>query len=169
MDAAHDRIEAFPWPNPSLHVALVEPEIPPNTGNIARLCAATGTVLHLVGQLGFRLSDKSLKRAGLDYWDSVHMVRHNTFDAFRETVAPAQMFFFSARGRHLYTRAAYRPGDVLIFGNERTGLPADILAAHEDRVYTIPMKKEAVRSLNLATSVGIVLYEALRQSASGQL
>jgi len=155
----------FPWPERPFQVALVEPEIPPNTGNIARLCAATGTPLHLVGQLGFRLTDKSLKRAGLDYWDSVQIVRHPTVEAFLGAVSPARLFFFSARGQKLYTSAAYAPGDVLVFGSERTGLPDELLKAHADRVLTVPMRKDAVRSLNLATSVGIVLYEALRQAA----
>jgi len=155
----------FPWPEAPFQVALIEPEIPPNTGNIARLCAATGTPLHLVGQLGFRLTDKSLKRAGLDYWDSVHIVRHSTVEAFMAALFPARFFFFSARGQQLYTSAAYQPGDVLVFGNERTGLPAEILEAYAGLVLTVPMRKDAVRSLNLATSVGIVLYEALRQAA----
>ena len=159
---------SFPWPDRPFHVALVEPEIPPNTGNIARLCAATGTTLHLVGQLGFRLSDKSLKRAGLDYWDSVQVVRHPTFEAFRATMSPARLLFFSARGHRLYTDATYRTGDILVFGSERTGLPDEILKAHADSVLTVPMRKDAVRSLNLATSVGIVLYEALRQTAGAQ-
>jgi tRNA (cytidine/uridine-2'-O-)-methyltransferase len=144
----------------------VEPEIPPNTGNIARLCAATGASLHLVGQLGFRLSDKSLKRAGLDYWDSVHIVRHPNFEAFTTALSPARFFFFSARGDRLYTKVAYQPGDILVFGSERTGLSDEILGAYADRVLTVPMRKDAVRSLNLATSVGIVLYEALRQTAA---
>jgi len=159
---------SFPWPKRPLHVALIEPEIPPNTGNIARLCAATGSPLHLVGPLGFRLTDKSLKRAGLDYWGSVHIVRHPTVEVFMTALSPARFFFFSARGHRLYTSADYRPGDVLVFGSERSGLSDEILKAHADRVLTIPMRKNAVRSLNLATAVGIVLYEALRHIAKPQ-
>ena len=153
----------YAWPVRPFHVALVEPEIPPNTGNIARLCAATGTILHLIGPLGFRLTDKSLKRAGLDYWDSVQVVQHRNFKEFEQAVAPGRLLCFSARGQNLYTEASYREGDVLVFGSERTGLPDDILKQHADGVYLIPLRKDAVRSLNLATAAGIVLYEALRQ------
>lgn len=162
--------EVRAWPAVPFNVVLVEPEIPPNTGNIARLCAATGSVLHLVGQLGFRLSDRELKRAGLDYWESVTTVRHADFSAFLATVDPARVLLFSANGGRAYTRAGYRPGDALVFGCESKGLPADIVSAHADRLFTIPVRKTAVRSLNLATAVGIVLYEALRQgwAAAGE-
>jgi tRNA (cytidine/uridine-2'-O-)-methyltransferase len=167
MKHAHERgcRVDFPWPEPPLHIALVEPEIPPNTGNIARLCAATGTTLHLVGQLGFRLTDRALKRAGLDYWESVNMVRHRNFGEFAAALAPARLFYFSTRGERAYTAVRYQPGDVLVFGSETKGLPEDILSAHRDRVLAIPIRADRVRSLNLATAVGIVLYEALRQCA----
>lgn len=154
----------FRWPEPPFRVVLVEPEIPPNTGNIARLCAATGAPLHLVGPLGFRLTDARLKRAGLDYWDSVTLARHAGFDEFRAAFPSARCLFFSARGERPYTAARYRPGDALVFGSETKGLPAELLEANRDSVLAIPIRTDLVRSLNLATAVGIVLYEALRQA-----
>lgn len=153
----------FCWPQEPLQVALVEPEIPPNTGNIARLCAATGTKLHLVGPLGFRLTDARLRRAGLDYWPAVELIRHQDYAAFTRALSAARLLFFSTHGQRLYTEARYQPGDVLVFGSETRGLPGELLAANAERVLTIPIRKEAVRSLNLATAVAIVLYEALRQ------
>lgn len=149
-----------------LHVALWEPEIPPNTGNIARLCAATGAALHLVGRLGFRLDDRALRRAGLDYWPAVEVHRHATLETF-EAALPAlgggRIHCFSAHAPRPYTRAEYRPGDVLLFGAETHGLPAEVLERHRERTFGIPMPAGKVRSLNLATAAGIVLYEALRQ------
>jgi tRNA (cytidine/uridine-2'-O-)-methyltransferase len=155
----------FPWPGRPFNVVLVEPEIPPNTGNIARLCAATGTILHLVGPLGFHLDSRSLKRAGLDYWDAVQMVRHVNYEDFDCAVPAARRFFFSAKGTRLYSSVQYQPGDVLVFGSESKGLPDQILCGHADRVLAIPVRTDGVRSLNLATAVAIVLYEALRQCA----
>jgi tRNA (cytidine/uridine-2'-O-)-methyltransferase len=146
-----------------LHVALWEPEIPPNTGNIARLCAATGAVLHLVGRLGFRIDDRSLRRAGLDYWRHVDVRRHVTLADFEQAVAGARIFCFSARATVPYTRAVYQDGDCLLFGGETHGLPPEVLERHAGRVLLIPMPAGQVRSLNLATAAGIVLYEALRQ------
>jgi tRNA (cytidine/uridine-2'-O-)-methyltransferase len=146
-----------------MEIALVEPEIPPNTGNIARLCAATGSPLHLVEPLGFRLNDRELRRAGLDYWDAVSVTRHDDFAAFRETMAGRRTLLFSTKGRRLYTDFAYEPGDVLVFGSETRGLPAALLEQHAEDVLTLPMRRDNVRSLNLATAAGIVLYEALRQ------
>jgi tRNA (cytidine/uridine-2'-O-)-methyltransferase len=168
MKHSHQRVSAikYQWPDRPFHIALVEPEIPPNTGNIARLCAATGSVLHLVGQLGFKMTDRQLKRAGLDYWDSVNMVKHVDFAEFMEAISPGvplNTYFFSTKGQRLYTDVKYRPGDALVFGSETKGLPDEILDAYPDNVLTIPIRTDAVRSLNLATSVGIVLYEALRQ------
>lgn len=149
-----------------LHVALWEPEIPPNTGNVARLCAATGTALHLVGRLGFHLDDRSLRRAGLDYWHAVNWHQHLTLADFESAVtAPGfsgRILCFSAHAERLYTQADYRDGDCLLFGSESRGLP-DRLLQECERTFTIPMLTEHVRSLNLATAVGIVLYEALRQ------
>jgi tRNA (cytidine/uridine-2'-O-)-methyltransferase len=146
-----------------LHVALLEPEIPPNTGNIARLCAATGTPLHLIGRLGFRLDDRSLRRAGLDYWAAVDVRRHATLDAFEAALADARLVCFSAHATLPYTRMTYQPGDCLLFGGESRGLPPGLLRRHAGRTVCIPMPAGKVRSLNLATAVGIALYEALRQ------
>ncbi len=146
-----------------LHVALLEPEIPPNTGNIARLCAATGATLHLVGRLGFRLDDRSLRRAGLDYWSDVEVRRHVSLDEFERALAGHRLFCLTAHADRPYTRATYRAGDVLLFGSESRGLPASLLERNPEQTLTIPMPAGKVRSLNLATAVGIVLYEALRQ------
>jgi len=146
-----------------LHVALLEPEIPPNTGNIARLCVATGSTLHLIGRLGFQLDDRTLRRAGLDYWPDVQLRRHATLADFEAALAGAPLYCFTARTGRPYTQAAYQDGDVLLFGSESHGLPAGLLAQHAERTLVIPMPTGKVRSLNLATAVGIVLYEALRQ------
>ncbi len=146
-----------------LHVALWEPEIPPNTGNIARLCAATGTVLHLIGRLGFRIDDRSLRRAGCDYWPHVEMRRHATFADFESSIPQARLFCFSAHAKRRYTDVGYQDGDCLLFGSESRGLPPELLERAGDRVLTLPMLTPHVRSLNLATAVGIALYEALRQ------
>lgn len=151
-----------------LHVALWEPEIPPNTGNVARLCAATGARLHLIGRLGFRLDDKSLKRAGLDYWPAVDVVRHTTFEEFEGVLqSPGTgvpgLWVVETPAVIPYTRAEFRDGDCLLFGAESKGLPAGVRDRFRDRLIGIPMPTGKVRSLNLATSVGIVLYEALRQ------
>jgi tRNA (cytidine/uridine-2'-O-)-methyltransferase len=146
-----------------LHVALLEPEIPPNTGNVARLCAATGATLHLVGRLGFRLDDRSLRRAGVDSWPEVDWHRHATLADFETFLGDRRVFCFTAHATRSYTSVTYRAGDCLLFGNESQGLPAGLLQRHADRVLGIPMPAGKVRSLNLATAVGIVLYEALRQ------
>lgn len=146
-----------------IHVALWEPEIPPNTGNIARLCAATGSTLHLIGRLGFRLDDRSLRRAGLDYWNEVQYRRHATLTDFEACVGEARLFALSAHAAVPYTKADYRAGDYLLFGGESHGLPREVLARLGDQALCIPMPGGKVRSLNLATAVGIVLYEALRQ------
>jgi len=146
-----------------LHVALLEPEIPPNTGNIARLCAATGATLHLIGRLGFRLDDRHLKRAGCDFWPEVMMVRHATLAEFETFLPENRIFCFTARSSVPYTRARYQDGDCLLFGKESAGLPPEVLKRYSARTFGIPMPTGKVRSLNLATAVGIVLYEALRQ------
>lgn len=149
-----------------LHVALWEPEIPPNTGNVARLCAATGTELHLIGRLGFRLDNRSLRRAGLDYWDAVTIRRHATLDEFEAVFAGRPVHCLSARAATPYTSARFRDGDCLLFGSESRGLPPSAHQRHADRTFVIPMPAGKVRSLNLATAVGIVLYEALRQTGA---
>jgi len=153
----------FNWPDPPFNLVLVEPEIPQNTGNIARLCAATGTILHLIEPLGFRLTDREVKRAGLDYWDAVEIRRFSGFEKFQNDFPSSRKFFFSTCGEKNYAEVEYRPGDCLIFGSESRGLPLELLAAHPDDIYNIPMKLENVRSLNIANSASIVLYEALRQ------
>lgn len=159
----HAKDIAFPWPEQPFHICLVEPDIPQNAGNIARLCAATGTTLHLVKPLGFRLTDAKLKRAGLDYWDAVEVVVHENFGEFRAAFAGHRLLFLSAKVDRTYTTVKYRAGDVLVFGSESRGLPAELLDANKDAAFTIPMRRDKVRSLNLATAAGIVLYEALRQ------
>ena len=146
-----------------LQVALWEPEIPPNTGNVARLCAATGAVLHLIGRLGFRMDNRSLRRAGLDYWDKVTIHRHADQAAFEAALAASRIVCFSAHATRRYTDLTYRDGDCLLFGGESRGLPTSVLEQHAEHAVTIPMLTDSVRSLNLATAVGIALYEALRQ------
>lgn len=149
-----------------LAIALIEPRIPPNTGNIARLCAATDTALHLIGPLGFTLDDPELKRAGLDYWNAVDLWHHPDWHAFRRAVARERCLYFSAHGQQTYLDAPYAANAVLAFGNETDGMPERILEKHPERVFRIPMGP-AVRSLNLATAAGIVLYEALRRLGAG--
>lgn len=165
MKHHHTRCVSLPfnWPNPSFQIALVEPEIPPNTGTIARLCAATNTPLHLVEPLGFSISDSAVKRAGLDYWESVDVNLHPSLDHFVNEQPVASMYFFSTGGTKSYLEANYQPGDLLVFGSETKGLPQELLDQHPDQVYGLPMQIEHVRSLNLANTASIVLYEALRQ------
>jgi len=146
-----------------LHVALVEPEIPPNTGNIARLCAATDADLHIVGVTGFRMDDRALKRAGLDYWDEVTLHRHLDIQELWASAPDSRFLYFSTKVHRQYWDWNYEDGDCLVFGPETRGLPETLLSSNTDRCLTIPMANANVRSLNLATSVGIVLYEAIRQ------
>lgn len=145
-----------------LNVVLVHPQIPPNTGNIARLCACTGARLHLVGPLGFSIADSALKRAGLDYWPHVFEKLYPDLAAFLAEHGQARMHLFSAKAQRSYARAAYRPGDFLVFGSETQGLPADFTEARPEDVWAVPMLPDR-RSLNLSTCAGIVTYEALRQ------
>jgi tRNA (cytidine/uridine-2'-O-)-methyltransferase len=147
----------------ALQVALINPQIPPNTGNIARLCAATDVPLHLIEPLGFSLADAELRRAGLDYWDRVDLWRHPDWFAFRDAMDRSRCLYFSANAERSFWKAPYRQNSCLVFGSETEGMPKRILEKHPDRCFTIPMG-DAVRSLNLATAVGIVLYEALRQT-----
>ena len=154
----------------ALHIVLVEPEIPPNTGNISRTCAATGTFLHLVKPLGFSIDDKQVKRAGLDYWPFVKLVVHESLDAFWEEYGAERMFLATTKGEKLYTEPSYKDGDMLVFGKETAGLPHDFIARNKQNTIRIPMSEDTrLRSLNLSTSVGIVLYEALRQLAFPKL
>jgi tRNA (cytidine/uridine-2'-O-)-methyltransferase len=143
------------------HLVLVSPQIPPNTGNVARLCAVTGCKLELVEPLGFSIADKELKRAGLDYWDKVFLKLHPTYEAYLAATPGARRFLFSARGTTSLWDARFEPGDHLIFGSETKGLAPEVLAAGGE-VVTIPMLEDR-RSLNLSTAVGIAGYEALRQ------
>ena len=146
-----------------MHVALYEPEIPPNTGNIARLCAATNTRLHIVGVTGFRMDDRTLKRAGLDYWEHVDLHRHTDMRSLHEYLPESRFLYLTTKARVPYTSFRFQRGDCLVFGPETRGLPKHILEAAPEWCLTIPMLNPAVRSLNLATSVAIVLYEAIRQ------
>lgn len=146
------------------HIVLIEPEIPPNTGNIARLCGATSTVLHLVGKLGFSLDDRYLRRAGLDYWPTVDIRRWDRLDDLERTFPDARFWYTSKKATRSYVQAAFAPGDFLVFGKESAGLPEELLCAHPERTIRIPIFTQSVRSLNLSTAAGIVLYEALRQS-----
>ena len=146
-----------------MNIVLVEPQIPQNTGNIARLCAATGSPLHLVGKLGFKTDDKHLKRAGLDYWQYLDISYYDDFEGFERLVSGRGRFYFiTTKGKKLYTDVSFKAEDYLIFGSETSGLPEALRSRLEACYLKIPMIPEA-RSLNLANSVGIVLYEALRQ------
>ena len=146
------------------HIVLVEPEIPPNTGNIARLCGATGTVLHLVGKLGFSIDDRQLKRAGLDYWQAVDVRVWPDLAALQAAFPDARCWYTSKKAQKSHIQADFQPGDFLVFGKETLGLPEELLARHPDRSIRIPIFSPVVRSLNLSTAAGIVLYEALRQT-----
>ena len=152
----------------SLHIVLVEPEIPPNTGNIARSCAATGTVLHLVKPLGFSIDDKSLKRAGLDYWPYVTLEVHESLQEFMDRYEGRRMFLATTKGSREYSSVAFADGDMILFGRETAGLPQDFIRRHVEInpgcSIRIPMSEDTrLRSLNLSNSVAIVLFEALRQ------
>ena len=148
----------------AIHIVLVEPEIPPNTGNVARSCAATGSVLHLVAPLGFSIDDKQLKRAGLDYWPFVELFLHDSLDAFMEKYAGRRMHFATTKGEKYYTDVRYRDGDMILFGKETAGLPREIIEKNKEFAIRIPMAEDArLRSLNLSNSVNIILFEALRQ------
>ena len=149
-----------------INIVMVEPEIPQNTGNIARSCAATGAKLHLVHPLGFDISQKQVKRAGLDYWDKVEIEEHESLNAFLEKYPPEKnnMFFLTTKGKHVYSDVDYSKYDevFLLFGKETKGLPEDLLLKYFENAVRIPMR-ETLRSLNLSNSVAIVLYEVLRQ------
>ena len=152
-----------------LSVALVEPEIPPNTGNVARLCAASNVPLHIVGVTGFRMDDRALRRAGLDYWPEVQLSRHANLDALTRALPEARFVYLTTKADRGYTDWVYQPEDCLVFGRETRGLPEDLLHANWDRCLRIPILNPNIRSLNLATAVGIVLFEALRQTKAFEL
>jgi tRNA (cytidine/uridine-2'-O-)-methyltransferase len=151
-----DKVSSAP-----LHIALVEPEIPPNTGNVARLCAATGCALHLIEPLGFSIDDRELKRAGLDYWDAIDVVLHPSLEAFLQQTAARTRWFFSTRAQRPYAQAPFALGDMLVFGRETKGLPGDLLEREREHALRIPMREGSVRSINLSTAVGVVTYAAL--------
>lgn len=151
----------------AFHIVLVEPEIPPNTGNIARLCGATGTTLHLVGKLGFSIDDKQLRRAGLDYWEAVDVRRWGNLEELQQAFPQGRFWYTSKKASKTHITADFQPGDFLVFGKETKGLPEELLEKHAEQSIRIPIKSPVVRSLNLSTSAGIILYEALRQT--GQL
>ena len=151
-----------------MHIVLLEPEIPPNTGNVARLCAATKTTLHLIEPFGFKLENKDLKRAGMDYWQHVEWHRWKNWEAFQQTLAPsARLWFIESGGPKMYSQASYSPEDYLVFGRETAGLPRKLLEAHRESWLRIPMFKPQARSLNLSNCVALVLFEALRQQGFG--
>ena len=149
-------------------MALVEPEIPPNTGNIARLCAATNTPLHIVGVTGFRMDDRALKRAGLDYWPEVKLTRHTDLDALYAALPEARFVYLTTKADRIYTDWVFHQDDCLVFGRETRGLPEDLLRANWENCLRIPILNPNIRSLNLATAAGIVLFEALRQTGKFQ-
>ena len=148
----------------NFQVVLIEPEIPTNTGSIGRLCLATQSTLHLVDPLGFEINDTQLKRAGLDYWQYLDVVRHPDLEAFFTSVpTDSPMVFFSKKAEGLYTDHQYQPGSYLVFGKETKGLPEEIMENRSNAVYRIPLYDSRVRSLNLSNAVSIVVYEAIRQ------
>lgn len=148
----------------AFHIVLVEPEIPPNTGNIARTCAATGSVLHLVKPLGFSIDDKSVKRAGLDYWPFVKLEIHESLVAFMEQYGDRNFYLATTRGGTVYSDVRFQDEDMILFGRETAGLPRDFISQYQERAIRIPMSEDTrLRSLNLANSANIILFEALRQ------
>jgi len=161
----HNRISdvSIDWPENPFNLVLVEPEIPPNTGNIARLCAATASPLHLVEPLGFEITDAAVKRAGLDYWESVNVHTHSSYADFEKSCPSPRKWFFSTAGAKSIYDTEFEAGDYLVFGSETKGLSDEILDANPDRIICVPMLTDHVRSLNLANTVSIAVYEALRQ------
>ncbi len=150
-----------------LNVALFEPEIPWNTGNIGRTCVAAGASLHLIGKLGFTLSERRIKRAGMDYWPKLKLHQHSDFVAFENFIPHgSSLIFFSAEAKQSFWDAPFMPDSYLIFGKESEGLPKSLLNRHKDRIYRIPME-DGTRSLNLSTSAAVALYEALRRTGLG--
>jgi len=152
----------------TLNIVLHEPEIPANTGNIGRTCVATGTKLHLIEPLGFVLNDKTVKRAGMDYWEHLDVTRYDDWDDFCRRNPGAKIYYATTKGRHVYTDVSYEEDCFIMFGKESGGIPEEILVDHPDECVRIPMVGET-RSLNLSNSVAIVLYEALRQNHFEQM
>ncbi len=151
-----------------MHIILYQPEIPANTGNIGRTCVATGAGLHLIEPLGFRLNEKEIKRAGMDYWEQLDVTRYVNFQEFKEKHPDAKIWMASTKAKHTYTDVAFGPDDFIMFGKESAGIPEEILVENEEHCIRIPMLP-AIRSLNLSNSVAIVLYEALRQNGFGEM
>lgn len=148
----------------AIHIVMVNPEIPPNTGNVARSCAITDSVLHLVKPLGFSIDDKALKRAGLDYWEHVNVEVHESLEEFLEDYRGKRMFLATTKGDRMYTEVEFQDEDMILFGRETAGLPKDFIAANKEKCIRIPMSESTrLRSLNLSNSVNIMLFEALRQ------
>ena len=156
-------IVGIPAPMKRFNIVLVEPQIPPNTGSIARLCGATNSILHLVHPLGFSTEDKHLKRAGLDYWHHVEVVHWQNLEQLLRRVNENALKFFTTKTTRNYTEAVYHPGDFLIFGKETSGLSEQVRNLYHELCFTLPMENNNIRSLNLAMTAGIVLYEAIRQ------
>ncbi len=146
-----------------MHIILHQPEIPANTGNIGRTCVATGTSLHLIEPLGFRLDEKSVKRAGMDYWEHLDVERYINYQEFCKKHPDAKVWMATTKAKHIYTEVSFSPDDYIMFGRESGGIPEEILVENEETCIRIPMM-EQIRSLNLSNSVAIVLYEALRQN-----
>lgn len=146
-----------------LNIVLHQPEIPANTGNIGRTCVATGTRLHLIEPLGFRLNEKSIKRAGMDYWDDLEVIRYTNYEEFLEKNPNAKIYYATTKAKHTYTEVNYEPDCYIMFGKESGGIPEEILVEHPEECIRIPML-DSIRSLNLSNSVAICLYEALRQN-----
>ncbi len=146
-----------------MHIILHQPEIPANTGNIGRTCVATGTSLHLIEPLGFRLDEKSIKRAGMDYWEHLDVTRYMNYQEFKQMHPQAKIWMATTKAKRVYTEVSYSPDDYIMFGKESGGIPEEILVENEETCIRIPML-EQIRSLNLSNSVAIVLYEALRQN-----
>lgn len=151
-----------------MHIILHQPEIPANTGNIGRTCVATGTSLHLIEPLGFRLGEKEIKRAGMDYWEKLIISRYMNFEEFKEQHPDAKIWMATTKAKHLYTEVSFNTDDYIMFGKESAGIPEEILVDYEENCIRIPMLPD-IRSLNLSNSVAIVLYEALRQQGFSDL
>lgn len=151
-----------------MNIVLHQPEIPGNTGNIGRTCVATGTSLHLIEPLGFRLDEKSIRRAGMDYWQHLDVTRYMNFAEFQEKHLGAKIWMATTKAKRAYTEVTYSPEDYIMFGKESAGIPEEILVEHEESCIRIPMLP-AIRSLNLSNSVAVVLYEALRQQGFGRM